>query len=336
MKSNTVLIIGAGLAGSTVARVLAENNYCVHVIDRRDHIGGNCYDYTDSYGIRIHKYGPHLFHTNNSKVFNWLSRFTEWVQYTHRVVCLLENGIYVPFPVNQTTLKYIPNNPEYIYDVFYRRYTKKMWGTDIVDTSVINRVKIREDSDDRYFKDQAHQCLPKDGYTKMILNMLTHPNIKIQVGTSYTKNIEHNYRHCFSSQAIDEYYDYCYGKLPYRSIIFNNVTIPVERVANYPQINFTDNGPYTRFSEWKNLPNHGSNPNFTTLTFETPCCYSENNDERYYPIKNDSNIELYKRYRSIPNPHMTFIGRCGQYVYMDMDMAVASSLAVAKRYLDSV
>lgn len=335
MQMNRILVVGAGLAGSTVARTLAEDGYYVDVIDKRNHIAGNCYDYTNDYGIRVHKYGPHIFHTNNTEIFEWLSQYTQWIPYVHKVVCQLDNGRLVPFPVNKTTLKYVPNDIELITEIFYKRYTTKMWGTENIDNSIIKRVAIRDDDDDRYFRDQKHQAIPKNGYSEMVANILDHKNINVMLDTVFDRQVKH-YQHCFTSQPIDEYYDFCYGPLPYRSIKFHTVTLNIICMTKHPQINFTHTGPYTRCIEWKNYPDHGTTNQYTTVTFEEPCSYQQNNDERYYPIKNDANIELYKRYKSIPNSKVTFIGRCGQYVYLDMDMAVASSLAVAKRYLHSV
>lgn len=326
-----ILVVGAGFAGATAARQLADNGYQITVIDERDHIGGNAYDYVNEHSIRVHKYGPHIFHTSNDRVYEWLSRFTDWIPYKHKVNAILSNGEFVPFPVNTDTLKYVKLSE--IIDVFFKPYSKKMWGIELdkLDQSVTNRVPVKNDNDPYYFKDN-YQVMPVDGYTKMIENMLDSDNIKVYTSTVFDRSMEEDYQHCFNSSSIDRYYDYCYGKLPYRSIKFKHVTLPTERMYPTSVVNFTDHGPSTRVTEWKNFPNHGNGPQ-TTLTFEEPCDYLDNKLERYYPIKNNDNLALYNKYKDIPNEKTTFIGRCGLYVYIDMDQAVSSTLATVDRFI---
>lgn len=329
------LVVGAGLAGATAARLLADCGHAVTVIDQRSHIGGNAYDYCDSKtGIRIHKYGPHIFHTNNLRVVNFLSRFTEWLPYEHRVSAQLSDGRLVDFPPNQYTSHIVEKSK--IVDIFYRPYSEKMWGKPLeeIDSDIINRVKIRDDWDNRYFPNDVFQMMPKNGYTEMFENMLSSPLINIQLNTAYTRSIEKDFDHCFVSMSIDQYYDYTYGILPYRSIQFKEERIPCSVVFPRSVINFTDTGPYTRVTEWKHFP---GNPEFTSetiLTFEIPCAFEENNYERYYPIKCKENLNLYKKYKNIQNKNITFIGRCGLYVYIDMDQAVNSTMSTVEKYLD--
>lgn len=330
-----ILVVGAGLAGSVVARELADSDYTVTVIDRRDHIAGNCYDYTDKYGIRIHKYGPHIFHTNNKEVVDWLFRFGEWVEYYHKIKAQLSDGRYVTFPVNQETQEIV--GKENVADIFFRPYTKKMWDKEIeeLDPSILQRLPVRNDMGELYFANDKYQYLPKDGYTQVVKNILTHKNITVKTNTEYNKDMNIEYDYVFNSMPIDQYFDYCFGELPYRSMKFHTVTLPMAKALPTPVINFTHSGPYTRMSEWKSFPEHGSNDLYTTLTYEEPCDYKDNNYERYYPVKDldNKNREIYKQYEQITPDNMQFIGRCGLYVYLDMHMAISSSLAIVKKFI---
>lgn len=335
MGSKQILIVGAGFAGATIAYELAINGYNVTVIDKRDHIGGNAYDYVNHHGIRIHKYGAHIFHTKNKKVFDWLSQFTEWIEYKHKVVAKLPNDDFIVFPPTKDFSNSV--GIEYIRKVLYIPYTKKMWGMSIdeIDSSVINRVPVREDNGDLYFPNDEYQYLPKNGYSSIFSEILNHKNITVKLNTQFDKKMEDDYYHVFNSMPIDEYYDYKYGELPYRSILFDHADYKVEKLSNHPVINFTDDGPYTRVIEWKNFPNHGNNKETTTVTKEIPCDYKENHMERYYPVKDAKglNRRIYDDYKKISNDKVTFIGRCGMYVYIDMDQAISSSLSIANKFL---
>jgi len=331
-----VLIVGAGLSGVTIARELADNGHKVHVIDRRDHIAGNAHDYINEHGIRVHKYGPHLFHTNNKKVFQWLTRFTDWVEYHHKVKAQLKDGRYVTLPVNKETKDIV--GEENVLDIFFRPYTKKMWGVELdkLNPDIINRVPIRDDDNELYFPDDKIQYMPRQGYTKMVENILHHHNITVDLKVHFNKLLEKEYDHVFNSMPIDEYYEFKYGKLPYRSIKFETISLPIPKALPTAVVNFTHNGPKTRVTEWKNIPCHGDNRYMTTLTFEEPCDYLENNLERYYPVKDASgnNKKTYEKYKKLQSKNMTFIGRCGLYAYLDMHQAINSSLAIAKRFED--
>lgn len=331
-----ILVVGAGFSGATLARELAEAGYIVDIIDQRHHIAGNSYDEVNELGIRIHKYGPHLFHTNNLDVVSWISRFTDWIPYQHRVMAQLSDGTLTPIPVNEDTLKIVSKDK--VIDTFFRPYTKKMWGKEIeeLDPQILSRVPIREDKNDLYFPNDRFQALPSNGYTQLVQNMLNHPGITISLNTKYSKALDSGFEHIFNSMAIDEYFDYCLGDLSYRSIKFHTVTLPSPRIFPVAVVNFTHASPYTRITEWKNLPGHGVNDSFTTLTYEEPCDYRENNFERYYPVKDSEgrNKQLYQKYAKLIPPNTTFIGRCGQYVYIDMHQAVASALAAAHKFLN--
>lgn len=329
------LVVGAGFSGATIARELADAGHLVDVVEKRDHIAGNAYDYINEVGIRVHKYGPHLFHTKNKKVYDYLSRFTEWLPYRHRVKAMLSDGRLVTLPVNHETKQIV--GEENIIDVFYRPYTKKMWGVELerLDPSVARRVQVRDDYNEYYFPDDDYQAMPRHGYYELVYNMLNHENVCCYVGCDFSKSWESEYDHVFNSMPIDVYYDYEHGALPYRSIKFNHVNMPVNRMLPVATVNFTDDKPVTRMTEWKNIPGHAtSDMGWTTLTFETPCDYSENEFERYYPVKDvdGENRARYEKYKSIQNDKTTFIGRCGMYTYIDMDQAVNSALRIAMEW----
>jgi UDP-galactopyranose mutase len=330
-----ILVVGAGFSGAVVARELATIGCQVTIIDKRNHIAGNAYDYVNDFGIRIHKYGPHLFHTSNKEVVAWLSQFTEWIPYKHKVKAMLQDGRLVTLPVNKETANIVGH--ENILDIFYRPYSRKMWGIELddLDHEIISRVKIRDDLNDLYFPGDSFQALPKNGYTDLIEKILDHKRIQINLNTTFKNGMENNFDYTFNSMPIDEYFNYKYGQLPYRSIKFHTSTIGVPKLFPVSVINFTHAEKYTRVTEWKNLPNSISNSAFTTITVEEPCDYKENDLERYYPIKDKmgQNKETYKKYLSeVPN-NMIFIGRCGLYAYLDMHQAINSALIFAKKFI---
>ena len=332
------LVVGAGFAGAVIAHELANDGHQVTLIDERDHMGGNAYDYTNEHGIRIHKYGPHIFHTSNEKVYDWITQFGEWVEYKHKVKAQLSTGEYVTLPVNKLTKEIV--GEENILDIFYRPYTKKMWDKEIeeLDPNILKRVAVRDDDNEYYFPKDIYQIMPKDGYTKVFEKILDHQNIVVKLNTPFHKDMESDYQHVFNSMPIDVYYDYQFGELPYRSLKFHNVNLPMVRALPASVVNFTNNSPYTRIAEWKNFPEHGSNDKWTTLTYEEPCDYIDNDYQRYYPVKDIDGVnqKIYNAYKQIENPKVTFIGRCGMYVYIDMHQAVMSSLATVKRFKGTI
>jgi UDP-galactopyranose mutase len=332
------LVVGAGFSGAVIARELAEAGNKVWVLESRDHVAGNAYDYVNEHGIRVHKYGPHLFHTSNKAVFDWLSKFTEWIPYKHKVKAQLEDGRFATLPVNRQTKDMV--GEENVLDIFFRPYTKKMWGVELDDLNpeIINRVPIRDDDNEYYFPDDVYQYMPANGYTKLVENILNHKNITVKLNTKYEPDFEKNvahFDHVFNSMPIDQYFDFKHGPLPYRSIKFETITLPITRALPSATVNFTHDGPKTRVTEWKNIPNHGGNKYNTTLTFEEPCDYADNNFERYYPVKDrdGKNRELYEKYRNEQPENMTFIGRCGLYAYLDMHQAINSALATVRKFL---
>lgn len=331
-----ILIIGAGLSSCVIARELKDNGFNCTIIEKRNHIGGNCYDYINEYGINIHKYGPHLFHTNKKYIFDWLSKFTEWVEYKHKVKAMLNDGKLVVLPVNIETKNIV--GEENIIDIFFRPYTKKMWNKEIeeLDKEILNRVPIRNDNNELYFPNDEYQFMPKYGYTKMFEKILDGIQVFLKIDfKKYGISMEKNYDFIFNSMPIDEYYNYCYGELEYRSIKFKNINLPIPKLFPVATINFTHNGPETRITEWKNIPNHGNNNKLTSLTIEEPCDFKDNNYERYYPVKDidNKNLNIYNKYNKIKNDKMIFIGRCGKYKYMNMDEVIEDSLNIAKNFI---
>jgi UDP-galactopyranose mutase len=303
-QTKPVLIVGLGLSGVTIARLLAEAGYLVVGIDKRGHVAGNAYDACNEVGIRVHHYGPHIFHTNNRKVFDFLSRFTQWTSYQHRVKALLSDGRLVTFPVNKETADIVGR--ENIVDIFYRPYTKKMWAMNIedLDPEIISRVPIRSDFGDLYFPDDKYQFMPVHGYSELVKNILDHANISFHLNEQYDRKMDREFHHIFNSMSLDDFFGADMGLLPYRSIRFHTYTLPVPRIFPVATVNFTHDISFTRATEWKNFPYHGSCGHSTTVTIEEPCDFIDNNFERYYPVKdaNGVNRQLYKTYRSVILP----------------------------------
>jgi len=332
-----ILVVGAGFSGAVVAHQLAKAGHDIHVIDERNHIGGNAYDYTNEKGIRVHKYGPHLFHTNNEKVYNWITQFDEWVEYKHKAKAQLKDGRYVTLPVNKETKEIV--GEENIISTFFAPYTYKMWGKTIeeLDPSILKRIPIRDDDNEYYFPNDQYQVIPKNGYTRIFELILDHKNIKVDLSVPFERNMEKDFDHIFNCMPIDDYFNYVYGSLPYRSLKFHHIDIPLTKLLPSTTVNFTHDGPYTRVTEWKNIPCHGTNDYYTTLTYEEPCDYITNDYQRYYPVKDvdGKNRETYEKYKKLIRSNMTFIGRCGMYVYIDMHQAINSSLQTADKFLEN-
>jgi len=357
------LIVGAGFAGSVLAERLAAGlGKRVLVVDRRPHIGGNAYDYHDEAGVLIHRYGPHIFHTNSQRIVDYLSRFTQWRPYEHRVLAVVD-GQQVPIPINRDTLNalyglqlesdeeaaaYLASRAEPVeqirtsedvvvnqigrelYEKFFRGYTRKQWGLDPsqLDRSVTARVPTRTNTDDRYFTDEFQQ-MPLHGYTRMFEKMLDHPNIKVMLNTDYREirdEVQHD--HLIYCGPIDEYFDYRFGKLPYRSLRFEHKSLAQERFQAVGTVNYpAEEVPYTRISEYKHLT--GQQHPHTSITYEYPSAEGD----PYYPIPRPENAELYKRYQQLAEqtPGVTFLGRLGTYKYYNMDQVVGQALALYKR-----
>ncbi|WP_353049324.1 UDP-galactopyranose mutase [Paraburkholderia strydomiana] len=356
------LIVGAGFAGSVMAeRLAAQYGQRILIVDRRPHIGGNAYDEYNSDGLLIHRYGPHIFHTNAQRVVDYLSRFTEWRPYRHRVLASVD-GMLVPMPINLTTLNVLyslnlsPEEAEAflaaraepvdeirtsedvvvskvgreLYEKFFRGYTRKQWGIDPseLDRSVTSRVPIRTTTEDGYFND-TFQCMPREGYTRMFEKMLSHPNIEVRLGKDYKEIREQvKYRKLIYTGPIDEYFDHCLGKLPYRSLEFRHETLDQKRFQSLAVVNYpSEDVRHTRITEYKYLT--GQVHEKTSITYE----YPSDHGDPYYPIPRPANTELFKRYQALADghPEVTFAGRLGSYRYYNMDQVVAQALVLAER-----
>lgn len=358
-----VMVVGAGFAGAVMAERLADDaGKRVLVVDRRPHIAGNAFDHHDAAGILIHQYGPHIFHTNSADIFDYLSRFTEWRPYEHRVLADID-GLRVPMPINRTTLNLLyglelssdaevdaflasraePVDPirtsadvvvskvgRDLYETFFLGYTRKQWGMDPseLDKSVTARVPTRSNTDDRYFTD-SFQAMPADGFTRMFERMLDHPNIDLLLGVDYAEARDaYPHDHLVFTGPIDEYFDYRYGRLPYRSLRFEHRTRDREwhqpvAVVNYP----SEGVPFTRVTEYKHLTGQVSDR--TSLTYEYPSATGD----PYYPIPRDENQALYKRYEALAlaEPNVSFVGRLATYRYYNMDQVVGQALTTYRR-----
>jgi UDP-galactopyranose mutase len=355
------LVVGAGFAGSVIARQLAEQrDESVLVIDRRPHIGGNAYDRYDRAGVLIHQYGPHIFHTNSQAIFDFLSQFTDWRPYEHRVLAHVDNQL-LPIPINLDTVNRLYglnlNSEELerwfaeqaepvdeiktsedvvvskvgrdLFQKFFEGYTKKQWGVypRELDKSVTSRVPTRTNRDDRYFGDEF-QFMPAEGYTRMFERMLDHPNIKIMLQADYAEiKTQVPHRRTIFTGPIDEYFGFRLGKLPYRSLKFRHVTLDKEwhqpvAVVNYPQTE-----KFTRVTEYKHLT--GQVHPQTSITYE----FSSETGDPYYPVPRPENQELYKRYEALAlaTRDVWFVGRLATYRYYNMDQVVGQALATFRR-----
>jgi UDP-galactopyranose mutase len=355
------LIVGGGFAGSCLAERLAAGlNKKVCLIDRRMHIGGNSYDCYDEAGILIHKYGPHIFHTNSKQVFEYLSRFTKWRAYQHHVLASVD-GQLVPIPINLDTINKLyhlnltslqveeflasmaePRNTirtsedvviskvgKTLYEKFFRGYTRKQWGLDPseLDASVTARVPTRINRDGRYFTD-SYQSMPLHGYTRLFENMLSHPNITLMLNTDYRelKNFI-PYRKMIYTGPIDEFFDFRFGKLPYRSLKFNFETHDMPIYQSEAVINYPNDYLYTRITEFKYLT--GQQHSKTTIVYE----YPEADGDPYYPVPKPENSELYRQYHKLceKTRNIYFAGRLATYRYYNMDQVVAQALTLYQK-----
>lgn len=356
------LIVGAGFAGSVLAERLAtQRNERVLLVDRRPHIGGNAYDRYDEAGILMHVYGPHIFHTNSDDVVNYLSQFTRWHPYEHRVLAQVDDTRY-PIPINRTTVNRLfgltlktdedveafyrtraePIDPirtsedvivsrvgRELYEKFFRHYTRKQWGLDPseLDRSVTSRVPIRTNEDDRYFDDRF-QAMPRDGYTRLFEKMLNRPQIKTLLNTDFSE-IRHeiSYRRLIYTGPIDEFFGHRFGRLPYRSLRFEHQTLEQEWRQPVAVINYPQEEPYTRITEYKHLT--GQKAPKTTITYEYPSAQGD----PYYPVPNDTTASIYRQYDALAHAteNTWFVGRLATYRYYNMDQVVAQALATFRR-----
>jgi UDP-galactopyranose mutase len=360
------LVVGAGFAGSVLAeRLAARPGRRILVVDRRDHIAGNAFDEPDGSGGLIHRYGPHIFHTNAASVFGYLSDFTRWRPYEHRVLACVRDRL-VPIPINRTTINELyglslqdepaveaflaeraePREPartsedvvvgrvgQELYELFFRGYTRKQWGLDPsqLDASVTARVPTRANDDDRYFTDR-YQAMPLDGYTAMFRRMLERPGIEVRTGTDWREVRDtEDYGRVVFTGPVDEYFDRRFGPLPYRSLRFAFETREGSHLLPVGTVNYPDESvPYTRITEFGHLTGRWGDQ--TTLVREFP----KAEGDPYYPIPRPQNAELYKRYEALAaaDRRAVFVGRLATYRYYNMDQVVAQALAVHRRIED--
>jgi UDP-galactopyranose mutase len=355
------LIVGAGFAGAVAAeRLAAGHGKKVLIVDKRNHIGGNAYDHHDEHGILVHKYGPHIFHTNSREVFEYLSKFTQWRPYQHRVRAWVD-GQLLPIPINLDTVnllyglqltsfqldeffRSVAETPHSIrtsedvivskvgrqlYEKFFRNYTRKQWDLDPseLDATVTARVPVRTNRDDRYFTD-LYQAMPLHGYTRMFERMLAHANIKIMLNTDY-REIEQvvPYGEMIYTGPVDEFFDYRFGKLPYRSLEFRFVTYERSVFQDAPVVNYPNENLYTRCTEFKYLT--GQEHPKTSVVYE----YPRGEGDPYYPVPRPENAAMYREYEELAKltANVHFCGRLATYKYYNMDQVVAQSLTLCKR-----
>ncbi len=357
------LVVGAGFAGSVVAERMASNGHRVLVVDRREHIAGNAYDCLDDAGVLIHRYGPHIFHTNSTDVVKYLSQFTEWRPYEHRVLTEVD-GKLLPMPINidtvngyfETTLNadgvaalmqslaekrdrietsedlVVSQVGQELYEKFFRNYTRKQWGRDPkdLDSSVAARVPFRLSHDDRYFTD-TFQAMPREGFTAMFERMLSNPLIEVRLGVDYAKIAKTvPFRTLVFTGPIDEYFGYRYGKLPYRSLEFKHETLACTKAQSAAVINYPNTHDYTRVTEFKYLT--GQSHESTSVVYE----YPREEGDPYYPVPCQSSADLFARYRALAEreKHVYFLGRLANYKYFNMDQVIAQALKTARRILE--
>jgi UDP-galactopyranose mutase len=360
-----ILVIGAGLSGATVARELAEKGYKITLIEKRDHIAGNCYDYINHVGILMNKYGAHLFHTSSERVWSYVQKFSEWIPWKHKVSGNI-NGVYFPIPVNIDTVNILcgteikseeemkewlskntiqcenPKNSEDVglarvgpdlYEKIFKGYTFKQWDKfpSELSPSVLERIPIRTNWDPYYFSDK-YQALPAKGYTAMVSAMLDHPNITVSLKTEYTKDMNSRYNTIFYTGPIDAYFSEAgYDKLEYRSIRFEEETLDIELfqllgAVNYPSLD----EDFTRIIEYKHFLNQEI-PGKTTIVKE----YSTAEGEPYYPVPTERNQILYKKYQDLTlnEKNVVFVGRLANYKYYNMDAAILAALEAVDMFV---
>jgi UDP-galactopyranose mutase len=364
MSRVDVVVVGAGFSGAVVAERLASGGLSVLVVDRRAHIGGNAYDCRDRHGVLIHPYGPHIFHTNSERILQYLSQFTQWRPYEHRVLAKIGEQL-LPIPINidtvnrlyglsldETTIQAFYDSVREpraeirtsedvvlnavgrdLYEKFFRGYTRKQWGLDPSElaAAVTARIPTRTNRDDRYFTDQF-QCMPADGFTALFSRLLDHPGIRVETGVDFTpRRSRLRARHIVYTGPVDAYFGYRHGKLPYRSIRFEHEHVPsAELLQPVAVVNYPCDQDFTRITEFRHLT--GQRHAGTSIVREYPCWEGD----PYYPVPRPENQALYKRYEAmaLAEREVTFVGRLATYRYYNMDQCVGAALKAAERVLE--
>jgi len=357
------LIVGAGIAGITLAERLATQlNKKIVIVEKRDHIGGNCYDYYNEHGLIVHKYGPHIFHTNIKRVWDYLYQFTDWYHYQHKVLAYVD-GQKVPFPVNLDTINYLFNKNisteelkifherlilktnveeiknakdmaisrvgEELYEKFFKNYTKKQWDLlpEDLASEVTARIPLRLNRDPRYFNDR-YQGIPKRGYTTMFKRMLDNPNIHVLLNADYKQIInEIKFSKMIYTGSIDYFFEYIYGNLPYRSLRFELETLPFVEYQEVGTVNYPNDYDFTRITEFKHLT--GQMHPWTVIMREYPLA----DGEPYYPIPKEENQRIFSKYTSEAQKlkNVYFLGRLAEYKYFNMDVVVDRALDLVQK-----
>jgi UDP-galactopyranose mutase len=360
------LIVGAGFAGSVLAeRLASQRGESVLLIDRRPHIGGNAFDFYDAAGILVHRYGPHIFHTNSEQIVDYLSQFTRWRPYEHRVLAAVD-GKQVPIPINRTTIRHLygldldeaalaafyaqRSEPRAkietaedvvvsqlgreLYEKFFRFYTRKQWGCEPaeLDSSVTARIPVRTNADDRYFTD-SFQAMPLEGYTRMFERIISNPRIKLMLQTDFADIASViPFRRLIYTGPIDEYFGYRHGKLPYRSLRFEHATLDQAQAQTVATVNYPQTEDYTRITEFKHLT--GQQHPRTSVVYEYPSATGD----PYYPVPTPQNRALFKLYDELgrKTANAWFVGRLATYRYYNMDQVVGQALATFRRIDEAV
>ncbi|MBU3891556.1 UDP-galactopyranose mutase [Serratia rhizosphaerae] len=370
MTSKKILIVGAGFSGAVIGRQLAEQGHLIQIIDSRDHIAGNCYDARDTKtGVMVHTYGPHIFHTDNEQVWNFVNHYAVMMPYINRVKATV-NGQVFSLPINLHTINQFFNKTcspseakaliaekgdstitepqsfeeqalrfvgKELYEAFFKGYTIKQWGMSPAElpASILKRLPIRFNYDDNYFN-HKFQGMPRDGYTQMVKNILNHENISVSLGRTFQPQEREEYDHVFYSGPLDAFYDFQFGRLGYRTLDFEKFSVDGDyqgcAVMNY----CAQTVPYTRITEHKYFSPWEQHEGSVCYKEYSRAC--EENDIPYYPIRLLGEMSVLDQYIDLAEKenNITFIGRLGTYRYLDMDVTIAEALKTAETYLASL
>ncbi len=365
-----ILIVGAGFSGSVMANELSAKKLDITLIDSRDHLGGNCYTYIEE-GIIIHKYGPHIFHTNNKKIWNYINNFSKFENYTNRVKTVYNNNVY-SLPINLHTInqfykknlspseaeKFInkkrinyksPKNFEEmglsligpdLYKAFIYGYTKKQWGVNpkLLPSSILTRLPLRYNYDDNYYF-HNYQGMPVNGYTPIFEKLISKKNINLKLNKKFNISMLNKYDHVIFTGPIDEFFDYVYGMLEYRTLNFIKEKYPVNEYQGNPVINYSNISiPYTRITEHKLFHKFSQKNINQTIIFKEYSFKAKKNDEKYYPVNLDSNKERLEKYKKLASKtsNVSFVGRLGTFKYLDMDVTIEQALNASKVFIKKI